>query len=214
MSTVVQNCTSSDTWFASRALRSIGIAPLALLSSLVPAGIAGAKPSVEPRGMDGMGLQQSRIPQYQTPSGGQYHGREAGIRRISAWNLGSSRQGVELTTPIATDVISPSLRFHSAISNTNTQDSLGFRTSRWIGSRNDRSIGYRIGTVLCSRATCYAELKTQADPVRYQGPAVSSRNPRLMLQIGGVLGLVYLAFLAAWIWATRFRIRPPRSAAT
>jgi hypothetical protein len=35
-----------------------------------------------------------------------------------------------------------------------------------------------------------------------------------MLQIGALLGLVYLAFLAAWIWATRFRIGPPRSAAT
>jgi hypothetical protein len=33
-----------------------------------------------------------------------------------------------------------------------------------------------------------------------------------MLQIGGVLGLVYVAFLAVWFWATRFRMRPPRSA--
>jgi hypothetical protein len=35
-----------------------------------------------------------------------------------------------------------------------------------------------------------------------------------MLQIGAVLGLVYLAFLAVWFWATRFRIRPPTSAST
>jgi hypothetical protein len=32
-----------------------------------------------------------------------------------------------------------------------------------------------------------------------------------MLQIGQVLGTVYLAFLALWFWATRIRTPPPRS---
>jgi hypothetical protein len=41
-----------------------------------------------------------------------------------------------------------------------------------------------------------------------------SRDPRLMLQLGAVLGLVYVGFLAVWFWATRFRLRPPRSAAS
>jgi hypothetical protein len=35
-----------------------------------------------------------------------------------------------------------------------------------------------------------------------------------MLQIGGLFGMVYLVFLAFWVWATRFRARPPRAART
>jgi hypothetical protein len=37
-------------------------------------------------------------------------------------------------------------------------------------------------------------------------------NTRLMLQIGVVLGLAYLAFLGLWFWTTRFRGRLGRSA--
>jgi hypothetical protein len=159
-------------------------------------------------------LQQGQIQQYQRAKAGQYHGRTAGFRRISAWNLRSSRPGVEITPPIAARVISPSLRFHSAISNTNAQNSRVSGTDRPIGAQTDRSIGNRIGTRFCSSARCSAELETLTDPNRYQGSAPSTGNPRLMLQIGALLGLVYLAFLAAWIWATRFRIGPPRSAGT
>jgi hypothetical protein len=35
-----------------------------------------------------------------------------------------------------------------------------------------------------------------------------------MLQIGAVFGLIYVAFLGVWFWATRFRMGPPRSART
>jgi hypothetical protein len=35
-----------------------------------------------------------------------------------------------------------------------------------------------------------------------------------MFRLGAALGLVYVAFLAAWFWATRFRVRPPRSASS
>jgi hypothetical protein len=35
-----------------------------------------------------------------------------------------------------------------------------------------------------------------------------------MLQIGAALGLIYVGFLAVWFWATRFRLQPPRSAAS
>jgi hypothetical protein len=161
-----------------------------------------------------MARQQRQIQQYHRAKPGQYHRRAAGFRRISAWNLRSSRPGVEITPPIAERVISPSIRFHSAISNTNAEDSLVSGTDRRIGAQNDRSIGNRIGTRFCSRAKCSAELETLTDPNRYQGSAPSTGNPRLMLQIGALLGLVYLTFLAAWIWATRFRIRPPRSAGT
>ena len=36
-----------------------------------------------------------------------------------------------------------------------------------------------------------------------------SGDPRRMLQIGAVLGTIYVVFLATWIWATRLRARPP-----
>lgn len=42
--------------------------------------------------------------------------------------------------------------------------------------------------------------------------AVVRRDMRLMLQIGGLLGLVYGAFLALWLWATRLRPRMRRDA--
>jgi hypothetical protein len=38
----------------------------------------------------------------------------------------------------------------------------------------------------------------QADPGQYQ-------REELMLRIGLVLGMTYLAFVAIWIWATRLR---------
>jgi hypothetical protein len=56
-----------------------------------------------------------------------------------------------------------------------------------ISPSNDRSIGEQIGSE-------------------------NGRDPRLMIRIGATLGLVYLAFLAVWFWATRFRMRPPSSA--
>jgi hypothetical protein len=35
-----------------------------------------------------------------------------------------------------------------------------------------------------------------------------------MVQSGAVLGFVYVAFLAVWFWATRFRTRSQRPART
>lgn len=40
----------------------------------------------------------------------------------------------------------------------------------------------------------------------------NGKDARLMLGIAAALGLVYLAFLAVWFWATRIRMRPPSSA--
>jgi hypothetical protein len=44
--------------------------------------------------------------------------------------------------------------------------------------------------------------------------SIDRRNgdPRRMLQVGAVLGAIYIVFLAAWFWATRLRGRPPRRA--
>jgi hypothetical protein len=43
---------------------------------------------------------------------------------------------------------------------------------------------------------------------QYQ-PAAAQGDRRLMLRVGLGLGAVYLVFLGGWIWATRFRSRPP-----
>jgi hypothetical protein len=65
-------------------------------------------------------------------------------------------------------------------------------------------------------------VRYHADRERYQAPrvdgAVESRqrarpgsgDTALMLEIGLVLGLAYLAFLAFWMWATRLRPRLTR----
>jgi hypothetical protein len=42
----------------------------------------------------------------------------------------------------------------------------------------------------------------------------SNHDARLMLRIGAVLALIYLVFLVSWFWATRFLVRPQRSART
>lgn len=48
------------------------------------------------------------------------------------------------------------------------------------------------------RPTKEKQAQYQPAPPQYQGD-------RLMLRIGVLLGLAYVAFLAIWIWATRFR---------
>jgi hypothetical protein len=67
------------------------------------------------------------------------------------------------------------------------------------------------------------DVRYHADRERYQPPRVdrdpaetrqparpASGDTALMLEIGLVLGLAYLAFLAVWIWATRLRPRLTR----
>jgi hypothetical protein len=51
----------------------------------------------------------------------------------------------------------------------------------------------------------------RAAPSRPEGADVH-RDTKLMLQIGGLLGLVYGVFLALWLWATRVRPRMRRGA--
>jgi hypothetical protein len=46
---------------------------------------------------------------------------------------------------------------------------------------------------------------TIAERRQYHLPVAEYQRQKLMLEIGAVLGLLYVAFLATWIWATRFR---------
>lgn len=213
-SAYVRKCILSIRCFHGRTVRRIAVVLLALLAYLVPAAGVSAESSLESRTTGAVASPEGQSRQYHRSGQGQYHARAAGDGRISAWNLRAGRPGFEIKTSIAVRVISPPMRFHSAISSTNTQSSRVSATNEPIGAPNDRLIGNRIGARSCSAARCAAEPETPTDGSRYHGSAPSSGNPRLMLQIGALLGLVYVAFLAAWVWATRFRIRPPRSAGT
>jgi hypothetical protein len=210
----VSNRIVSRRCFSASSCRGIGILLFSLLVYLAPAASVSAARALETHTQGAATLQQGRIAQYHGTRSGQYHRRAVGSRRMSAWNLGSSRLGVELTAPIAARVISPFFVFRSAISSASAYNLLVSRSNERIAVWNGRPIGNRIGRWVCPRKTCSPELETLARADRYQRSAPSSRDPRLMLQLGGILGLVYLAFLAVWIWATRFRIRPPRSART
>lgn len=131
----------------------------------------------------GENVQTVKMAQYQSASRGQYHEIASGSRPTSAWLRGTRASGPEFDNSISGRVISRLFPIPSR----NSISPVTIRTRSSIGERNDRSIGSQIGPE-------------------------SSRDPRLMLQIGGVLGLVYIAFLAIWFWATRTGMRPPRSA--
>jgi hypothetical protein len=185
------------------------------VACLAPSANVSAAATLRARTMDGETLQQAQNPQYHSGTSGQYHFSAARMRGVSAWNLGSSRPEVEFKNPNAAGVISPAFTFYSGISNANAQQDVLFSIfGRLFGARNDRSIGNRIGPSTCSLARCSATVEMLTGAGRYQHSAPSSPNPRLMLQIGAILGLLYLVFLAVWIWATRFRMRPSRGAGT
>lgn len=127
----------------------------------------------------------------QIPEMRQYHGIQARqyhlITRSSAPALASLSRSSELTAAISTVVISRLFTSRSPNSTPTIMIHTPFQQREQIGARNDRSIGVQIG-------------------------AENGRDPRVMLDIAAALGLVYLAFLAVWFWATRVRMRPPRSA--
>ena len=122
---------------------------------------------------------------------GQYHGLEArqyhGVARSSAVASASLSRSRELANSISARVISRLFTSHSPNSIPKVMIHAPIQPSDRISPRNDRSIGGQIASE-------------------------NGRDPRLMIRIGATLGLGYLAFLAVWFWATRFRMRPPSSA--
>jgi hypothetical protein len=134
---------------------------------------------------------EPRAPAVQRPEIRQYHGLEAwqyhqnpGNSGQASASLGRSR---ELNNSISALVISR--LFSIQVSNSAAKTSIyrPVATPARIGSQNDPSIGVQI-------------------------VPESGGDPRLMLDIGTVLGLCYAAFLAVWFWATRFRLRPRSNA--
>ena len=127
----------------------------------------------------------------QTLENKQYHGLAAGQYHRIARSRGpaseSFSQWRELGKTISARVISPTFTSRSPNQMTKTVTSRSEATGKRIAFRNGRSIGGRI-------------------------ESENINDPRVMLGIGACLGLCYLTFLAVWFWATRFRMRPPRSA--
>jgi hypothetical protein len=122
---------------------------------------------------------------------GQYHGLEAPqyhhVGRTSAPLSASLSRSRELANSISARVISRLFTSHSPNSTSKVMIQTSVRSNHRISAPNDRSIGRQIGSG-------------------------NGSDPRLMIRIGATLGLVYLAFLAVWFWATRFRMRPSSSA--
>ena len=121
----------------------------------------------------------------------QYHGVEHPQYhrggRSSAPALASLSRSRELANSISARVISRLFTSHSPNSTSKFMIQTPVRSNHRISPPTDRSIGGQIGSG-------------------------NSSDPRLMIRIGATLGLIYLAFLAVWFWATRFRMRPPSSA--
>jgi hypothetical protein len=138
------------------------------------------------------GRENGQIGQYHGTWGRQYHGIAARSGPLSAWRRTSRFADSEFSGPIVGRVISPIFTLHSEIGNAKAQIRLDSPPGDRTGARKGRSIGAQIGA----------------------GNEPRSGDPRLMLQIGAVFGLIYVAFLGVWFWATRFRMGPPRSART
>ena len=56
-----------------------------------------------------------------------------------------------------------------------------------------------------NRQADQSQLARRAENARYQAFSRQYQDKELMLQIGLLLGMAYLAFLAIWVWATRLR---------
>jgi hypothetical protein len=143
---------------------------------------------------------------------GQYHAEQ---RAPETRQKRGSTKGFGLEQAISRSV-------HSAVSISSHPSAANFRGPRRIRVSNCAQIAISIPVQNCSgnssgiagdrqqtrRIQFHVE---RAAPSRPEG-ADDRRDTKLMLQIGGVLVLVYGVFLAVWLWATRLRPRVRRGA--
>jgi hypothetical protein len=156
--------------------------------------VTGERPAAE-------GSVLSQWKQYHYGSPVQYQEHRGLSRPVSAWYRGLNR-----ARELASTSTLPFFDFDFVVSNANQQKAAISRSDSPIGIANDRSIDGQILTRTCPRRSCFS----QPDPV----VAGDTTNERLMLQLGGLFGMFYVAFLAVWFWATRIRGRPPSGAHT
>jgi hypothetical protein len=176
----------------------VAIVCLARAPAVSAAGNAGASTGKQAAAASAV-LSQSK--QYHYGNTVQYQERPGLSRPVSAWNRAPND-----ARELAYTSTSPFFDFDFAVSNANLQKAVIFRSGSSIRLANDRSIDPQIFTRTCPRRSCF----NRPDPV----VAGDTTNERLMLQLGGLFGMFYVAFLAVWFWATRVRGRPPSGAHT
>jgi hypothetical protein len=137
----------------------------------------------------------SQAKQYHGGRGPQYQQRRARQRPVPVWNTASNHP-----RELINRLISPFSNFDFAVSSAYLQKPAISRLNSSISVGTDRWIADRILTRTCSRTPCIDRADREA--------AGDTRDERLMLQIGGLFGMLYLAFLVVWFWATRYRARP------
>jgi hypothetical protein len=80
--------------------------------------------------------------------------------------------------------------------------------SRKMGAAISAQIAFSIGLWNCRDISISTSPERGVNPPgerQYQTAAPEDRRREAMLEIGALLGLLYLAFLACWFWATRLR---------
>jgi hypothetical protein len=139
----------------------------------------------------------------------QYHGRE---RPQYQERLGLQRpiprggQTANGASELKYRLLSTPFHFYFAVSHLNQRKLAISRLVPSPGAANGRSIVPQIPVRTCIPVPCISRTEGVS--------AGDTRNERLMLQLGGLVGVAYLVVLVFWYWATRFRPRPPRSAHT
>jgi hypothetical protein len=147
------------------------------------------------------GAVSSQSEQYHHGGTGQYQEPRGLPRPVSAGHLAlNDARELAYTSTL------PFFDFDFAVSNANLQKAVISPSGSPINLANDRSIDPQILTRTCPRRSCF----DRPDPA----VAGDTTNERLMLQLGGLFGMFYVAFLAVWFWATRVRGRPPSGAHT
>jgi hypothetical protein len=194
----------TDCFFPGRIRAAIWTVLLAMVAFLGWAANVSAAADVEAlagkqSAAQGSVLRHSR--QYHAGRAVQYQQGRAAARPVSAWN-----QTPDVAREFVNRLISPSFNFDFAVSNVKLQEPFISRSRSRLGIPNDRSIADQISARTCSRTPCLDRVD--------QAFAGDTTNERLMLQIGGLFGMFYVAFLAVWFWATRVRGRPPSGAHT
>src|SRR5918999_2338798 len=82
--------------------------------------------------------------------------------------------------------------------------------SRQTGAAISPDIATSIGRWNCRRISVLIARKHGGNPRadrQYQPAEDDDRRREAMLELGALLGLLYLDFLACWVWATRLRRR-------
>jgi hypothetical protein len=176
----------------------VAIVCLARAPAVSAAGDVGALTGKRPAAA---GAVSSQSRQYHHGSTVQYQERRGLPSPVSAWS-----QAPNDARELAYTLVPPFFDFDFAVSNANLQKAAISRSGFPIRIANDRSIDGRILARTCPRRSCFNRPE----------PAVAgdTTNERLMLQLGGLFGMFYVAFLAVWFWATRVRGRPPSGAHT